>query len=73
LPVTHAPKLPPPITEPYKPRHSDVHFTDSGDRPLALGTSTMGSVNQAAAWRKPSRVLPFSAATAGSVFKPYGE
>lgn len=63
-------RTPPPITEPVKPRHQDIHFGDESSRPLPLGAMTLGSAAQAAAWRKPNRVLPYSVATAGSTFRP---
>lgn len=52
--------------------HSHVHMTDTNDRPLSLSSNTIGSVNTAAAWRAPNRVMPFSKATSGSTFNPYG-
>lgn len=54
------------VAEPRRPSQT------SGETPLALGASTETSAQQASAWRKPNRVLPYSKATAGSTFKPYG-
>lgn len=39
-------------------------------RPLSLGANTTGSVKQAAAWHKPTAVMPLSAGTTGSLFNP---
>jgi hypothetical protein len=68
-----------PLTE-FKPaKHGlqtgQMHprYNQDYEQPLALSSGINNSASTAAAWRKPTNhVLPYSAATAGSVFKPFG-
>ena len=53
------------VAQPQRPSNPDI------STPLSLSSGTEGSAKQAAAWRKPDRVLPYSKATSGSVFKPF--
>lgn len=45
----------------------------SGGGPLPYNSNTNNSAKQAAAWRKPAEVLPYSTATDSSIFTPYAQ
>lgn len=62
------------IPQPHSYR-SHQHMEPSGGEasnfPLSAQGKTYGTVNEAAAWRKPGRVMPFSRQTSGSLFNPF--
>ena len=52
---------------------SNPQYYSDVEPPLALSSKTNTSAKQAAAWRKPHKVLSYSTATQSSVFSPFGD
>ena len=57
--------------EPSMVVHAPTHPAGpSSAVPLSHGANTNTSALQAAAWRKPEGVMPYSSATSGTIFTP---